>query len=107
MEGRWGNLKKKKIIFNTLCVVFLPETSSSYSSSFDFVMLCDFTQSLQEIITPLLCLCLCVCTCISVSALVFACVSRNYANGLCFLGRWSLVAMALAGGEIRSCYSSV
>lgn len=31
---------------------------------------------------------------------MFACVSRNYANGLCFLGRWSLVAMALAGGEI-------
>lgn len=55
MEGRWGNLKK--IVFNTLCVVFLPEISSSYSSSFDFVMLCDFTQSLQGIITPVLCLC--------------------------------------------------
>lgn len=38
---------------------------------------------------------------------MFACVSRNYANGLCFLGRWSLVAMALAGGEIRSCYNAL
>lgn len=119
-DGGEGVIFKKKSFLNTLCVVFLTQISSSFpanASDLNFDFHCSFFFLVFEfVVAPVHAKlrskhCVCVsdyfyvseCMCVQ----LFACVSRNYANGLWPLGRWSSVAMALAGGEIRSGYKAL